>query len=115
MIRGAGILFIAPDQQVLLLKRGPGGDHPGEWCFPGGTLEDGETPEDTAKRETIEEIGFLPEGTRSKFCETNMAGVHFTTYLQKVSDKFLPQLNGEHTAYLWVNIDEALEGTDAPQ
>jgi 8-oxo-dGTP pyrophosphatase MutT (NUDIX family) len=34
--KAAGILFVTPDRQALFLKRGPGGDHPGEWCFPGG-------------------------------------------------------------------------------
>ena len=34
--------------------------HPGDVVFPGGRLEDGESPEQTAKREACEEIG-LPE------------------------------------------------------
>jgi 8-oxo-dGTP pyrophosphatase MutT (NUDIX family) len=34
--------------------------HPGDVVFPGGRLEDGENPEQTAKREACEEIG-LPE------------------------------------------------------
>jgi 8-oxo-dGTP pyrophosphatase MutT (NUDIX family) len=34
--------------------------HPGDVVFPGGRLEPGETPEQTAKREACEEIG-LPE------------------------------------------------------
>ena len=35
--------------------------HPGDVVFPGGRLEEGESPEQTAKREACEEIG-LPEG-----------------------------------------------------
>jgi len=34
--------------------------HPGDVVFPGGRLEEGESPEQTAKREACEEIG-LPE------------------------------------------------------
>lgn len=34
---------------------------PGEICFPGGGVEDGETPKYTAIRETFEEIGILQE------------------------------------------------------
>jgi mutator protein MutT len=30
---------------------------PGAWSFPSGTVEEGEHPEDTTKREAIEELG----------------------------------------------------------
>ena len=36
--------------------------HPGDVVFPGGRLEEGEGPEDTAIREACEEIGLPPEG-----------------------------------------------------
>lgn len=36
--------------------------HPGDVVFPGGRLEPGETPEETAIREAEEEIGLPPEG-----------------------------------------------------
>ncbi len=34
---------------------------PGEICFPGGRIEAGETPVETAVRETCEELGLKPE------------------------------------------------------
>ena len=34
---------------------------PGEMCFPGGRVEAGETPVETAVRETCEELGLKPE------------------------------------------------------
>ena len=66
MIRAAGVLFLTPDRQALFLKRGPGSDHPGEWCVPGGQTEDDETAEQTAIRETLEEAGVKvsPEALR---------------------------------------------------
>lgn len=57
MIKAAGILIIAKTGRALFLLRGPGGDNPGEWCFPGGRIEDNETAIDAAVRETLEETG----------------------------------------------------------
>ena len=37
---------------------------PGEICFPGGAMEEGELPLQTALRETCEEIGVRPEDIR---------------------------------------------------
>jgi 8-oxo-dGTP pyrophosphatase MutT (NUDIX family) len=58
MIRAAGILIVDTEGKALFVKRGPGGDYPGLWAFPGGRLEDGETARDAAVRETKEEAGF---------------------------------------------------------
>ncbi len=63
MIRAAGILFLTPDNRALFLKRGPGSDHPLEWAFPGGQLEDGETPLEAAIREVREETGLVIEAS----------------------------------------------------
>ncbi len=52
---GMGIL-IRKDGKVLFLKRG-GAHGEGTWCPPGGHLEFGESFEDCAKRETLEESG----------------------------------------------------------
>ena len=72
MPKAAGALLLTSDKLVLFLKRGSGGDHPGEWCFPGGHTDGDESANDTAVRETKEETGFdlNPESmallTRSK-------------------------------------------------
>jgi 8-oxo-dGTP pyrophosphatase MutT (NUDIX family) len=67
MIVAAGIMFIAKNGNALYLKRGPGGDCPGLWCFPGGKQEDGETLEECAVREAIEECGKIPKGERMQW------------------------------------------------
>jgi 8-oxo-dGTP pyrophosphatase MutT (NUDIX family) len=140
MIRAAGIMFLTKAGETLLLKRGPGGDYPGFWCFPGGTTEADETAEETATRETIEELGFLPDGKRIPWVRriaTRDAHVYqendlpteahsqetpslpgepgpnedvdFTTFLQKVPDRFDPKLNGEHTGFAWALPSEPPE------
>lgn len=72
MILAAGIMFVESGGKALFLKRGPGSDHPGEWCWPGGHVEDGESIEDAAKREAIEELGFLPAGTKTQWTRSVM-------------------------------------------
>jgi 8-oxo-dGTP pyrophosphatase MutT (NUDIX family) len=116
--RAAGILFKTPTEHVLFLKRGDGGDFPGFWCLPGGHAENGETLEETATRETIEEVGFLPDGERSVLCRRNGpflgstdpdVSVDFTTYLQPIDEQFEPVVSGEHTGHAWALASEPPE------
>lgn len=46
---------------VLLARRGPGKRHAGQWEFPGGRVEPGETPAQALKRELREELGIEAE------------------------------------------------------
>jgi 8-oxo-dGTP diphosphatase len=48
--------IIVEHGQVLIAQRPPGGRHPGEWEFPGGKIEPGETPEQCLARELDEEL-----------------------------------------------------------
>ncbi|KKP59581.1 MAG: hypothetical protein UR53_C0001G0081 [Candidatus Magasanikbacteria bacterium GW2011_GWC2_34_16] len=52
---GVGVI-VKKDGKVLMQKR-KGAHGFGTWCFPGGHMEFGESLEETARRETIEELG----------------------------------------------------------
>lgn len=54
---GAYGLLIS-DDKILLIKK-HGGPYDGKLDLPGGTIEFGETPADTLKRELQEEVGIL--------------------------------------------------------
>ncbi|MFH1726699.1 MAG: 16S rRNA (cytosine(1402)-N(4))-methyltransferase RsmH [Elusimicrobiota bacterium] len=43
--------------KVLLARRGPGSGHAGKWEFPGGLVEDGETPASALERALREKFG----------------------------------------------------------
>ena len=105
-VKAAGVLTIA-DGNVLFLRRGADGDHPGEWAFAGGKVEDGETSEEAARRETLEETGYEPH----KLIElgtTNDGGVEFTTFYHECRP-FEVKLSDESTEYLWSPIGSCPE------
>ena len=52
---GVGVMLLAPGGYVLLRRQGSHGS--GEWSFPGGHLEYGETVLECAQRECLEELG----------------------------------------------------------
>ncbi len=120
MIRAAGILFTCGDS-ALFLRRAESGDHAGEWCIPGGKLEDGEEAEEGAIRETYEEAGIhIKKDELSPWTRTltpaepvlamegldlaSSEAVDFTTLLVKVSHQFTPRLSNEHDGYAWSPI-----------
>ena len=55
----AACALIDPDKRVLIAQRPEGKPMAGLWEFPGGKVEEGETPEDTVIRE-------LPRSSRSR-------------------------------------------------
>ena len=104
----AGILFLTPSGEGLFLKRGGPGTtkHIGEWDLPGGGMEQGERPEDSARRETLEEIGKLPAWHLAPLDrKTSEDGIDYTTFAQIVPQTFDPHLNtNEHTEYQWAPL-----------
>ena len=54
-------VFAERDGQILLLKRAAGAVT-GGWYLPGGAVDPGETVEEAARRELLEESGLTPSG-----------------------------------------------------
>jgi 8-oxo-dGTP diphosphatase len=48
---------IEQERQVLLVRRSERTSRPGQWCFPGGGIRAGESPEQACVREVLEETG----------------------------------------------------------
>jgi len=55
----AAATLIDVDNRILIQKRPEGTHMAGYWEFPGGKLEDGETPEAALVRELKEELGVI--------------------------------------------------------
>ena len=100
----AGIVFVAPDGDILLLRRSGAEDNfAHHWGLPGGGVEDGETPEIGAAREAREEVGFDadPSGFKPLDRTKTPTGLAFHTFALPVKEKFIPKLNDEHSGYAW--------------
>lgn len=99
---GAGILYTT-GKKVLLLKRSADSKNPLKWALVGGKREKNETPLETAKRESKEEIGFV------KGKKIRTVNGEFVVFIFKVEDTFKPNLNDEHLDYAWVDLKDVPE------
>ncbi len=104
MINAAGVIFLTTDKKALFLQRSSEGDCAGLWAWPGGKIEENETPEEAVERECIEELGQFPKGNLKLHARCTKGYVDYTTYLMVVGKEFTPVLNGEHTAFVWAPI-----------
>jgi len=107
----AGILFVAPDGDVLLCRRSSTEtNYGGHWALPGGKAEEGETPAAAAAREASEELGINvdPAAAPWKLLDQRITptGMAFSTFAVPTDKKFAPRLNDEHVGYAWVPLDQ---------
>lgn len=107
----AGIVHVAPDGRILLLRRAATEkNYPDHWALPGGGAEANETPEATAERETLEEMGTAPDGVKTLINQvTTPTGAQYYTYTKHVGEPFTPTLNAEHSEFAWVDPKELPE------
>ncbi len=92
--------------QILVMKRAMG-LMSGAWYFPGGALEQGESPEEAPRREIREETGLEVDNLRlfrvwhyRQDESTPAVGVTFTCEVPPDAE---PQINEEHSAARWVD------------
>jgi len=96
------------NDRILILKR-----KDGIWEFPGGGVDWGEHPEDSAIRELREETGIAVQkplrylGVTSatyKKGEDDKHSIYVVYAAETTNDRV--QLSGEHTEYRWLNKTE---------
>jgi len=100
----AGIMFTTPEGLALFVKRAASSDHAGEWAWPGGGVEDGESEQEAARREALEEVGYEAAQELEELDHQADDQVSFKTFHQRVDQPFLPRLNDEHSAFAWVPV-----------
>lgn len=95
------------DTEVLLVSSRR---HPGSWVFPVGGIDEGETPEEAAKRECVEESGYrVIVGDRIGSIEIEESGIinNFTFFSADVADR--TEEYEKDRSIRWVRLSELEE------
>lgn len=113
------VLVVRPDRRVLVLKRSITDERrPGEWDFPGGGVEPGESPNEGAVRELYEETGIqiLTADLKLLYAATSFyePGQDSNTrmlFVVKVDDSQVANitLSHEHEDSKWQSMNDAAE------
>jgi len=97
---------------LLFEKRSPDIVQGGEICFPGGSVEDGESPQEAAERETKEEL-LLPESGVTVLCPLHViqgpGGRKVTSFLGILSDYHDTFSTDEVEKVLQLPLEDLLE------
>lgn len=118
-VKAAGVVIIDNNNCVLLLQRHINHKDSRKWAVPGGGMEEGELPLETAVREVFEETGIELDSQKVKFFkdyqwdiwELDINFVAHVCYIPERPEKIeLRPL--EHTDYQWIPLEEAIQRTD---
>jgi 8-oxo-dGTP diphosphatase len=110
----AGLLVRHRDEEgvrrYLLQHRAPRTHHGDTWGIPGGALDWSESAEDGARRESVEELGLLPDDlTTVRIHHDDHGGWVYSTVVVDSPAPFTPDVTGwevgEH-GYRWCTREE---------
>lgn len=102
------LIYCSSTHRYLFLLRS-GGRYPNTWGLVGGKVEPGEEVLAALHREIREEMGGEIKGAKVIPIEqytSNKNTFMYHTFLIKVEEEFVPELNQEHKGYCWVKLDD---------
>ena len=104
-----GMAVVVHDGKILIAQRKKTMRQGGLWEFPGGKMENGETPQACIQREFMEELempvevgDFLMEMT---YTYPEIGSFHFNTFWATCQNKQIPKLDA-HEQVAWVSVSE---------
>lgn len=104
LLTAVGVLFIAAATRRRLFLMRADKKYRFTWGLVGGKIESNETLKDAIHRESVEEIGAMPEYHKlipvEQFTSPDNKFL-FHTFICVVDQEFVPVLNHEHIGYAW--------------
>jgi len=107
-MRNRSAVIIIENEKVLLIQRNK--DNSIYYVFPGGGIENGETPKEAAKREALEELG-VEVNVKDYLMEVNWNGTQYFYVAEIISgtigtgtaEEFNDPTRGTYTP-MWIDI-----------
>lgn len=102
-------VVIEDDGKYLLVKRADHDTYPGLWEFPGGGIDNFESPKDSSYREVFEETG-LEVDSLEYVCEYEWErrekdNIHITMFYSAEFSGDV-KISHEHSDFLWLGEDD---------
>lgn len=107
------VAVILEENRFLVIRRAPWVRAPGMLCFPGGTIEAGETEPAALCRELLEELGLTIQPQRLLWRSLTSRQVELGWWLAQREPRQAPRPNPQEVAeYFWLTAAELLQAPD---
>lgn len=105
------VLFFTREGKILVIKRtsNPLDPWSGQMALPGGKKEDGESCEETAKREAFEEVGIRPGNLHflGIYSPNNAPNLKVSAYISCIESELEPKVDSKEVdKALWISLNE---------
>src|SRR3954466_22441 len=87
------VAVVMRGEQFLVIRRSQHVRAPGMHCFPGGTIEAGESEDEAVRRELMEELWIVPAPRRLLWRSVTPWGVELAWWVAAINEAALPVAN----------------------
>jgi 8-oxo-dGTP diphosphatase len=101
------VAVVMRGEQFLVIRRSQLVRAPGMHCFPGGTIEAGESEDEAVQRELLEELALVAAPQRLLWRSVTPWGVELAWWLVEIDDAAQPAANPlEVEAFQWLTATQ---------